>query len=97
MKLFTSLKTAAATIALLGSIGFASAATAHNHDVENYLDAVVNAHVAETKAEINNQAEQHVLTANYHFELDADNSDDLVAKVTVTYLTKADIKSNGAE
>ena len=97
MKLFTSIKTASATIAILGSLGFASAVSAHNNDVENYLDAVVASHVTETKAEISNQTEQKVLTANYHFDLDADKSEDLVATVTVTYLTKEDIKSNGAE
>ena len=64
---------------------------------ENYLDVLVATHVTEARAEINNQTEQTVLSANYHFELDADKSDDLVAKVTVTYLTKADIKLNGAE
>lgn len=97
MELSTSIKTAASVVIAIGTVFFASTASAHNNSVENYLDAVVTAHVAQTKAEIANQSEEQVLTANHRFTLDSDESEELVAKVTVTYLTKADVKQNGAE
>ena len=97
MKLITSIKTAASVVIAIGTFFFASTVSAHNHSVENYLDAVVTAHVAQTKNEIENQSEEQVLTANHRFSLDSEETEELVAKVTVTYLSKADVKQNGAE
>ena len=85
------------TVAIIaGTLGITSTVSAHN-EVENYLDVLVKTQVANTKAELQNQAQQQVLTANYRFELNEQPEQALIAKVTVTYLTEADIVKKDAE
>jgi Ca2+-binding RTX toxin-like protein len=97
MKLSTRIKTAASVVIAIGTLFFASTVSAHNQNVEDYVNALVTSHITETQTEIANQTAQQVLTANYRFSLDTEGTDELIAKVKITYLSKAEIKQNAAE
>lgn len=87
MKPLSIFKTAAA-LTLFTTLSFTVNATEKENAVEQYVNAVVSYHVADTRNELNNQSQSEVLNTAYRFELDQSDNDALVANVKVTFITE---------
>ncbi|MBT0586127.1 hypothetical protein [Alteromonas oceanisediminis] len=92
-----SIKTAA--IAIVAALTLSTTAHADEVSLTSYVDSLVVEQVQETKADIRNQSEQAVLSASHRFSLTEQSPQEMVAKVTVTFLDSADaeIIDNDAE
>lgn len=87
MKPLSTFKTAAA-LTLLTTLSFTVNATEKDNAIEQYLNAVVSHHVADTRSELNNQSQSAVLNTAYRFELEQSDEEALVANVKVTFITE---------
>ena len=78
-----------AAIALVAALTISTSVHADEVTLASYVDSLVSEQVHHTKTDIENQSKEAVLTTSHRFTLDETMPQEMVAKVTVTFLDSA--------